>query len=99
LRAVYGKNKVKEAEGDICRHLGGIFLNLGGSHIAEAEQWIRKAIEADARNGTRFYLGLDHALCEEFLKGQEDRTKAQEELGKAIEILRECGADGWLEKY
>jgi len=22
-----------------------------------------------------------------------------ENLGKAIEILKECGADGWVEKY
>jgi len=99
LRAVYGKNKVKAVEGDICRHLGGIFLNLGDRHIGEAEQWMRRAIEADAGNGMRFNLGLDHGLYGEFLKRQEDRTKAQEELGKAIEILRECGADGWVEKY
>jgi hypothetical protein len=28
-----------------------------------------------------------------------DRLKAQENLGKAIEILKECGADGWVAKY
>jgi hypothetical protein len=27
------------------------------------------------------------------------RSKAREQLGKAIEILKECGADGWVEKY
>ncbi len=25
--------------------------------------------------------------------------KARENLGKAIEILEGCGADGWVEKY
>ena len=25
--------------------------------------------------------------------------KARENLGKAIEILKECGADGWVNKY
>ena len=81
--------------------LGGlseILLSLGGSRIPEAEQWIRKAVEADARNGMRFHLGLDHALYGEFFKQQGDRTKAQEQLGKAAEILRECCADGWVEK-
>jgi len=32
-------------------------------------------------------------------KRKGDRLKAQENLGKAIEILKECGADGWVEKY
>jgi hypothetical protein len=41
---------------------------------------------------------LDHALFGEFFKRQGDRTKAQEELGKATEILRECGADGWVKR-
>ena len=27
------------------------------------------------------------------------KTKAKENLNKAIEILKECGADGWVEKY
>ena len=31
--------------------VGEIFLNLGGSHVDEAEQWVRKSIEVDARTG------------------------------------------------
>jgi tetratricopeptide (TPR) repeat protein len=33
------------------------------------------------------------------VKATEGRLKAQENLGKAVEILKECGADGWVEKY
>jgi tetratricopeptide (TPR) repeat protein len=99
LRSVPGKNRIKVAEGCGCRYLGEIFLNLGGSHIDEAENWMRKAVEADHRNDMRFNLGLDHAVYGEFFKRQGDRSKAQEQLGKAIEILRQCGADGWVEKY
>ena len=29
-------------------------------------------------------------------KRKGDRLKAQENLGKAIEIYKECGADGWV---
>jgi hypothetical protein len=25
-----------------------------------------------------------------------DQSKAKEKLGKAIDILKECGADGWV---
>jgi len=65
----------------------------------EAEHWIQKAIEADQRNGMMFHLGKDYALYADLFKRKGDRPKAQENLGKAIEILKECGADGWVEKY
>jgi hypothetical protein len=32
-------------------------------------------------------------------KRKGDRLKAQENLGRALEILKECGAEGWVEKY
>jgi hypothetical protein len=44
-------------------------------------------------------LGKDYALYAELFRRRGDRLKAQENLGKAIEILEECGADGWVEKY
>jgi hypothetical protein len=47
----------------------------------------------------KFQLEWDHALYDELFKGQEKKTKTQGELGKAIEIMWECGADGWVEKY
>ena len=46
-----------------------------------------------------FYLGQDHALYAELFKRKGDLAKAGEKLNKAIEILQECGADGWVEKY
>jgi hypothetical protein len=46
-----------------------------------------------------FQLGKDYALYAELFKRKGDRSRAGENLGKAIEILKECGADGWVEKY
>jgi uncharacterized phosphosugar-binding protein len=74
-------------------------LNIDDQHISEAEHWIQKAIESDQRNQMMFHLGKDYALYAELFKRKGDRLKAQENLGKAIEILKECGADGWVEKY
>jgi class 3 adenylate cyclase/tetratricopeptide (TPR) repeat protein len=99
LRAASKKVKIKVAEGWSYRYLGETLLNLGGDHFAEAEFWMRKAIEADQRNGARFQLGLDHALYAEFFRRLKDSIKTQQELGKAIEILSECGAEGWVKKY
>jgi len=46
-----------------------------------------------------FNLCRDYALYAELFKRKGDRPKAQENLGKAIEIFKECGADGWVSKY
>jgi tetratricopeptide (TPR) repeat protein len=90
---------VKILEGWIQRYIGEILLNIDDEHISEAEQWIQKAIEADQRNGMMFHLGKDYALYADLFRRKGDRSKAQDNLGKAIRILKECGADGWVEKY
>ena len=91
-------NKVKAAEGWFQRYIGEILLNIDDQHRSEAEHWIQKAIEADQRNRMMFHLGKDYALYAELFNRKGDRLKAQEKLGKAIEIFKECGADGWTEK-
>ncbi len=44
-------------------------------------------------------LAQDYALYAEWFKRKDDLPKTQENLGKAIKIFKECGADGWVEKY
>ena len=80
------------------RYIGEIISNLGEQHFTESGKWVKKAIEADMRNGMMFYLGKDYALYAELLKRKGDQLKAKENLGKAIEIFKECGADGWVKK-
>jgi class 3 adenylate cyclase/tetratricopeptide (TPR) repeat protein len=92
-------NKVRAFEGWIRRYIGQILLNVDDQHISESEHWIQNAIEADQKNRMMFHLGKDYALYADLLKRKGDRLKTQENLGKAIEILKECGADGWVEKY
>jgi len=92
-------NKIKCFEGIMYRFIAEILLNMDDQHLSDAWNWIEKAIEVDEQNGTIFQLGLDCALRAEFLKRKGDQTKARESLFKAIEILKECGADGWVEKY
>jgi hypothetical protein len=92
-------NKIKTIEGENSKYIGEILLNIDDQHISEAEHWIQKAIEADQRNRMMFHLGKDYALYADLFKRKGNRLKAQENLGKGIEILKECGADGWVEKY
>ncbi len=92
------ENKTKIYGGLIRRYVGEILLNIGDQHFSEAQHWIEEAIEADERNGMRFHLGRDYAVYAELFKRKGDRVGAKEQLGKAIEIYRECGADGWVTK-
>ncbi len=46
-----------------------------------------------------WHLARDYALYAELFKRKEDFPEAKENLTKAIEIFKECGADGWVEKY
>ena len=66
---------------------------------SEAEDWIRAAIAADDKNGVLFELGRDYLVYAVILKRKGDQSKAKENLSKSIEIFKECGADGWVEKY
>ncbi|MBW1868239.1 MAG: hypothetical protein JRI73_02855, partial [Deltaproteobacteria bacterium] len=56
-------------------------------------------IEADRRNGMMWHLASDYAVYGDLLKRKNDLSSARENLNKAIEIFKDCGADGWVEKY
>jgi hypothetical protein len=47
----------------------------------------------------RWNLARDYALYAELFKRKDDLPKAGENLSKTIDIFKECGADGWVEKY
>jgi hypothetical protein len=53
----------------------------------------------DKRNGMRWHLGQDYAFYAKLLKRKGNRSKAKENLANAVDIFKECGADGWVERY
>jgi len=81
------------------RAIGEILLNSGDKHFSEAEDWLQKAIKTNEENRMMFELALSYYVHAKFFKQKGDQQKARENQGKAIEILKECGADGWVEKY
>ncbi len=102
LESLYGyveQNNLKDFDGQVRRYLAEILLNIDDQHLAEAEDWAEKAIDSDKQNGMKFRLGQDHVFYAEMLKRKGDQPKAKENLNKAIEIFKDCGADGWVEKY
>jgi len=99
MYALSNEIKLQVDESEAQKHIIETLLVSDESHIAEAEDWIKRAIEFNKRNGMRFYLGTDYVLYSELFKRKEDIPKIKETLTKAIDVFKECGADGWVEKY
>ena len=99
LYSYVSQNKVRRAEGPYKRCLSEILLNIDDDHLPEAEDWIKKALESDQRNGMKWNLARDYGTYAEIYQRKGDTAKARENLSKAIEILKECGADGWVERF
>ncbi len=91
--------KSKLFKGFTQNRIGKILLNIDDQHISEAEDWIKKSIETNQKYDMMWNLAQDYALYAELFKRKGDLSKAKENLNKAIKIFKECGADGWVEKY
>jgi tetratricopeptide (TPR) repeat protein len=91
--------KFRIFEGSMQNSIGKILLNIDDQHISEAEDWIKRAIETNQKYGMMWNLARDYALYAELFKRKGELQKTKENLSKAIEIFKECGADGWVEKY
>ena len=93
------ENKMKLYDGMMARYISEILFHIDDQQMSEAEDWIKKAIETDKRNGTIWNLGRDYAHYAELFKRKCDQPKAKVNLRKAIDIFKECGADDWVKKY
>ncbi len=91
--------KNKWAEGLVLNRIGTILLNIDDQHISEAENWIKRSIETNQKYGAMWNLAQDYALYADLNKRKGDLPQAREKLIKSVEIFKECGADGWVDKY
>ena len=72
---------------------------MDDQHLSEAEDWIKNAIETDQKYDMMWSLASDYAVYADWFKKKGDLSSAKAQLTRAVEIFRECGADGWVEKY
>jgi tetratricopeptide (TPR) repeat protein len=93
------ENKLKITEHWKLIYMSTILLNMDNQHIREAEDWIKRAIKSAERNNMLWYLAKDYALYAELFKRKGEQSKAKENLNKAIELFKDCGAEGWADKY
>jgi hypothetical protein len=93
------ETKSKASSSSMKRNIGELLLNTDERQIPYAEQWINKSIEEDKLYGMMWHLGRDYALYAELSKRKGNQSKSKKNMNKAIEIMKECGADGWVQKY
>jgi hypothetical protein len=80
------------------RYIGEILLGIDDQHTSEAEEWLISAIETDKRNDMMWNLGRDYLVYADLFRRKRNRSRAKENLDRAIEIFKGCGADGWVKK-
>ncbi len=81
------------------RHIGEMFLKIKNQQIHDPDDWFKQAIEIDRHYKLKWFLGHDYAQYAKFLKSRNSLPQAREKMNIAIDILKECGADGWVERY
>ncbi len=96
LIKAHEKNRLAMAKSMESRCIGEIFLYIDDHHMTEAETWIRRSIDFDESYAIPWNLARDHALYADWFKKKRDIQGAKEQLTKAIDLFRECGADGWV---
>jgi len=99
LLSDYQTNKFAFCEGCMARNIGDILLRIDDHHFSDAGLWFQKAIKADSRNRMRWQLAMDHALYADWFKREGELLGAKQQLTRAIDLFKECGADGWVSKY
>lgn len=92
----YANSKMKPYKGYIARSIADIMLHIDDAHLPDAGTWIKKALNADNRNGTRWHLAKDHELYAEWFTKKGDKERAKDYIVKAVDYFKQCGAHGWV---
>ena len=96
LVKAHEKNRLAMSKSFESHCIGEIFLHIDDHHMPDAETWIRRSIDFDTMHAVPWNLARDHALYADWFKKKGDVQGAKEQLTKAIDLFRECGADGWV---
>ncbi|MFW6334480.1 MAG: AAA family ATPase, partial [Desulfosalsimonas sp.] len=93
------KNHLKSVVGQIEATVAETIVKIDPARISDAEALLAAAIAEDEKNGTRWSLAKHYEALSMLCQKKGDPEGAVASLNKAIEIMQECGADGWVKKY
>jgi len=78
-------------------YLGELFANT--NRREKAIESLKKAEVEFTDMGMDYWKGRTYGVYADLYKKEGDETKAKKNLNEAIEIMKKCSADGWVEKY
>jgi class 3 adenylate cyclase/tetratricopeptide (TPR) repeat protein len=78
-------------------YLGELYIDTRQKEMAGEN--LKKAEAAFKDMGMDYWLARTYSAYAGLYKKEGDYLGTKENLNKAIEILKECGADGWVNKY
>jgi class 3 adenylate cyclase/tetratricopeptide (TPR) repeat protein len=81
------------------KNLADIVCQASGHDAGQAESRYGQAMALAEELGMRPLLAHCHRGLGMLYGRTGGKDRAREQYGKAIDILRQCGADGWVEKY
>jgi tetratricopeptide (TPR) repeat protein len=90
LEDYVNSNNLKAFEGWMQRLIAKLIIFQGDEFVIEAETWIKRAIQSDTRNGTRWQLAKDYFLYSKILKQLDQSKKAESALKKAEKLHALC---------
>jgi len=64
-----------------------------------AKEWIQNSIATLEEHNYKGLLWKPYVLYSELYKRQNNLPQAREQMNKAIDIMKECSADGWVDRY
>lgn len=93
LKNYASNNGLKVFEGWMFREIGNLTIGSDPGSIIEAEQWTKKAIQSDERNGLQWQLAKDYALYSKILglRGKEEAARQYLQKAKKFDALCKAG--------
>ncbi len=99
LNTIYEGIKKSLLEVPVPSFFAEVLIKADQPQYVEAEKWIEKSVVTYEKYSLKGWSWKPYVLYFEFYKHQNDLPKAREQMNKAISIMKECGADGWVERY
>jgi hypothetical protein len=98
-KKLFDQMKTSYLKGWTARLIGEALSCINGSEMNNASEWFRTSIEWDMKHEHTFFLAQDYAAYARFLGKEDSAQMAKENMTKAIQIMKDCGADGWVVRY
>ena len=99
LNKLYQGISVNVLKALIQPYIAKVLIKTEPPQYDDAEVWIKRSIATNEKYGTKTFSWKPYVVYSEFFQRRNNLPQASEQMTKAIDIMKECGADGWVDRY